>query len=162
MADSSNRKIAGGAGVAVGLGLLVSILWGFEGNEPIAYLDPVGIPTVCVGHTGPEVSVGQRKTDAECRALLTGDALIAWDAVARDVSVDLQPYEHAAFASFTFNVGERTFQGSTMLKLINQNRVAEACGQLPLWVYAGRPPRKLPGLVKRRDAEMKLCLGGGT
>jgi GH24 family phage-related lysozyme (muramidase) len=50
-----------------------------------------------------------------------------------------------------------------MLKLINAGRVTDACHQLPLWVWAGPPQNrvKLPGLVNRRAAEMKLCLGGG-
>lgn len=167
MADNprtGNKAAAGGAGAVVGIGILVSILWGFEGNRPVTYLDPVGIPTVCVGHTGSDVKLGDRKTDDECRALLTGDALEAWDDVERYVTVPLQPYEHAAFASFDFNVGAPAFRGSTMLRLINAGQVSAACRELPRWTWAGPPTNRvqLPGLVKRRAAEMKLCLGQGV
>jgi lysozyme len=162
MADNTKAKAAA-AGV-VGIGLLVSMLMNFEGTETIAYLDPIGIPTVCTGHTGPEVKAGQRKSLDECRAILTGDALKAWDAVDRDVIPEMQPYQQVAFSSFVFNVGEASFKGSTMLRLANAQRWIESCNQLSLWVYAGKPPHRsiLPGLVTRRAAEMKLCLGQGS
>ena len=45
----------------------------FEGTENTAYLDPVGIPTVCTGHTGAEVRAGERLSDERCDALLKED-----------------------------------------------------------------------------------------
>lgn len=147
------------AGALAGFGLLLVILLQFEGTEPVAYLDPVGIPTVCTGHTGPDVHVGQQYSDERCRAMLEGDALKAWDDVSDAVHVPLLDYQHAAFASFDFNVGRSAFLGSTMLRLINAGQIAVACNELPRWVYAGAHRQILPGLVKRREAERRLCLG---
>jgi lysozyme len=31
------------------------------------------VPTICYGHTGPDVKFGDRKTPDECMALLEGD-----------------------------------------------------------------------------------------
>jgi lysozyme len=69
---------------------------------------------------------------------------------------DITPSELAALTDFTFNVGEGNFKRSTLLKLWNQGKHAEACRELPKWVYAGGV--KLKGLVIRRAKEMALCL----
>lgn len=61
-----------------------------------------------------------------------------------------------AFTSFIFNVGCGKFKRSTMHKYLHKGDVVKACHELPRWVYAGK--RKLPGLIKRRDKELELCL----
>ena len=61
--------------IAIGTGALAvatAAVAIFEGYRPQAYADPVGIPTICYGHTAG-VRLGQRKTQAECEALLRAD-----------------------------------------------------------------------------------------
>lgn len=154
------KSIVKGVGAtATTIGAVVSLLIALEGYAPKDYIDPAGIPTACVGHTGPDVHVGHTRSQTECEALLRDDVKVAWDAVGRLAKVPLKPYQQIAFTSFTFNSGVTAFANSTMLKLLNQGKYVEACNELPKWVYGGRPPRIIVGLVNRRDVERKICLG---
>ncbi|AOZ02270.1 lysozyme [Cupriavidus sp. USMAHM13] len=126
----------------------------FEGYRPAAYLDPVGIATICYGHTDG-VRLGQRRSEAECEALLRADLGKALGAVDRLVAVPLPETRRAALASFVYNVGPEAFAASTLLRKLNAGDVAGACDELPRWVLARG--RVLPGLVERRRQERELC-----
>lgn len=139
------------------LAIATPLISHFEGGRNAAYLDPVGIPTVCYGHTAT-ARIGQTHTDAECIALLEQDLGAAFDAVDQHVDVALPPTRRAALASFTYNVGEGALQRSTLLRKLNAGDVVGACNELRRWVYA--KGRKLAGLVRRRQAERELCLIG--
>jgi len=134
----------------------------FEGTRNAAYRDPVGVPTICTGHTGPGVRLGQTATDAECRALLEGDLSHAFRVLQAHVDSDrleaMPDTRKAALASFVYNVGSGAFQRSTLLRKLNRGDVAGACRELDRWVLADG--RRLPGLVRRRAAERELCLLG--
>lgn len=140
-----------GAGFAAALSLVAY----FEGERLAAYYDPVGIPTVCFGHTAT-AKIGQTKTREECRDLLAEDLYKSWAAVDRHAKVPLTDGQRAAFSSFVYNVGEGAFASSTLLRKLNAGDYVGACNELPRWVYA--KGIKLPGLVKRREAERQLCL----
>lgn len=149
-------RIAGAAAVATAL-----FTAGWEGNSPKVYVDPVGIKTVCVGHayTGPEgqpLRAGEVYTDDVCSYLLGQDILTAQRAVAARVRVPLSAGETLAYTDFVFNVGAGSFGSSTLLRLLNAGKHVEACRELLKWVYGGG--QKLPGLVKRRQAEYTSCL----
>jgi lysozyme len=73
------------------------------------------------------------------------------------VKVPLAQHEYDAYVSFSYNVGSAAFCRSTLVKLLNQEQYELACEELRKWVYAGGV--KLQGLVNRREAERKLCLG---
>lgn len=142
---------------AAGLALAAAVVMYFEGNRPAPYLDPIGIPTVCYGHTGKDVAIGQpSRTASECRALLNRDMQRAWDACAR-VAPAAAVNVLAACTSFTFNVGARAMERSTFAAHLRAGRIHDACNELLRWNMAGR--KVLPGLVKRREAERNLCLG---
>lgn len=128
-----------------------------EGRKLRAYKDPVGIVTVCDGHTST-ARLGQVKTPAECDALLRGDLRAAEEAVRRLVKVPLSQETFDALVSFVFNVGEGNFAKSTLLKKLNRGDYVGACNELPKWSYARGVP--LPGLVTRRSEERKACLKG--
>ncbi|NIC05250.1 lysozyme [Halomonas sp. DX6] len=127
----------------------------FEGKENSAYIDPVGVVTICYGHTST-ARIGQTHSDAECERLLQQDLGEAFEAVERHVDAELPPTREAALASFVYNVGEGAFARSTLLRRLNAGQVQEACDELLRWVYAGG--RVLRGLVTRRQAERELCL----
>lgn len=147
-----SKVLAGAAAGAIGMaGALVT--W-FEGRSLVAYLDPVGIPTICEGVTAG-VKLGDAATPAECDALLEKELGIALAAVDRRVRVELPDTRRAALASFVYNVGEGQFSRSTLLRKLNAGDVRGACAELSRWVYAGG--RQLAGLVKRRAAERELC-----
>ena len=144
------------ATITAALALVLPLTLLSEGTVLKTYRDPVGIPTACTGHTGPEVRMGQVYTKEQCYALLTADEKKAMDAVLRNTTGDINPNELAALTDFTLNVGEGNLKSSTLLKLWNQGNHAAACRELPRGVYAKGV--KLNGLITRRAKEMALCL----
>ena len=142
--------------LAGSMAMAVSVVGYFEGRSLVGYVDPVGIPTVCYGHTAT-AKVGQTKTAEECEQLLQQDLGIALAAVDKELP-ELSPETRAALGSFVFNVGEGAFRSSTLLRKAKAGDLQGACNELPRWVYAGG--RVLNGLVRRRDAERELCLIG--
>lgn len=120
------------------------------------YLDPVGIPTACFGSTH-NVRLGHTYSLEQCHDLLAKDLLEANAAVNSCVRVPLTEGQRTALVSFTYNVGAGNFCGSTLLRKLNTGDYVGACNELPRWVYAKGV--KLPGLVKRRQQERRVCLG---
>ena len=145
-----------GAG-AVAMVVPVVMLW--EGTVLRSYKDPIGIVTACVGHTGPELRMGQTFTRDQCEALLYADLLKHVDAL-DCIRTPLAEHQRAAFLSFAFNVGNKAFCNSTLVRKANAGDILGACAELSRWTLAGG--RELPGLVKRRAAERQLCEKGLT
>tara|TARA_R110002051_G_scaffold23587_1_gene59370 strand:- start:56 stop:541 length:486 start_codon:yes stop_codon:yes gene_type:complete len=153
---SLKRRLAIGA-TAGALSIATAVVSYYEGYQPTAYRDPVGVPTICFGHTAT-ARMGQTLSQERCTQLLQADLGHAFSAVDRRAQVDLPPPTRAALASFVYNVGEGTFARSTLLRKLNAGDLRGACHELSRWVYAGG--RKLNGLVKRRATERELCLKG--
>ncbi|WP_052421070.1 lysozyme [Paraburkholderia ferrariae] len=135
---------------------------GYEGIRNTVYKDPAGISTVCAGHayTGPDgkpLKAGATYSDDVCSYLLGQDIATAQRAVKSLAKVPLTAGEDLAYTDFTFNVGQGNFARSTILRDLNAGRHEQACKGLAAWVYSGG--KKLAGLVKRRAAEEKACLG---
>jgi len=128
-----------------------------EGKVNATYIDPVGIATSCYGHTGPELKLGQKYTDDQCLDQLAKDLSSHDKQMMNLVRVPLTDYQHAAFLSFTYNVGVGNFKSSTMLRKLNSKDYEGACEELSKWVYAKK--QKLNGLITRRQQEKDMCLG---
>ena len=154
----SRAKLAAkiGAGATA---LAVPLVMLYEGTRLQSYRDPVGIVTACVGHTGPELRMGQSYTKEQCETMLYGDLLKHADAL-NCIKTPLAENQKAAFLSFAFNVGNGAFCKSTLARKANAGDLMGACAELSRWVMAGG--RELPGLVKRRAAERELCEKGLT
>jgi lysozyme len=133
------------------------VLGYYEGRSLFAYLDPVGIPTICEGITAG-VKMGDIATPEQCDAKKEYEARKAFNVVALSVTVPISIEEAAAYTSFVYNVGPAAFKSSTLLRVLNNGDRVAACNQLSRWVYAGG--RKLKGLERRRETERKLCLSG--
>lgn len=129
----------------------------FEGLRHQAYLDPVGIPTICFGHIAG-VRMGDTATTSECSEQLAVEVAEYAEAVDLMFEADLSAGEFAAYTSWTYNVGVSAAQRSTLVRVANAGDRYGACLQLDRWVYAGG--RKLPGLITRRAEEKALCLEG--
>jgi lysozyme len=93
----------------------------------------------------------------EAQSLLHREINRVSEAVTDLVKVPLASHEHAALISFAYNVGLGNLENSTLLRLLNEGHKAEAAEELLKWVYCKR--EKLPGLVRRREAEYKLFIG---
>lgn len=144
---------AGAKWVAICVGCVA----GFEGLRQVAYLDPVGIPTVCFGET-EGVRLGDQYSAEDCRRMLGERVLEFGAAVDRCVTVPLPPSRKAALTSFAYNAGADAFCRSTLVRKLNAGDTVGACNELSRWVKAGGIT--LPGLVKRREQERKLCMEG--
>lgn len=142
------------AAIAVSGGYLIAPN---EGKVNATYIDPVGIATSCYGHTGPELKLGQKFTDDQCLDQLAKDLSSHDKQMMNLVRVPLTDYQHAAFLSFTYNVGVGNFKSSTMLRKLNSKDYEGACEELSKWVYAKK--QKLNGLVTRRQQEKAVCMG---
>ncbi|OFX06603.1 MAG: hypothetical protein A3D94_00685 [Alphaproteobacteria bacterium RIFCSPHIGHO2_12_FULL_66_14] len=133
----------------------LSLIRAFEGFSPVPYICPAGFPTVGYGHV---VREGERVkaplSPEEGEALLRADLPRYERAVCRLIEIPLGDPCFDALVSFTFNLGEGALAASTLRRLVNAGRLAEAGSQFDRWVFAGA--RKLPGLVRRRAAERSL------
>lgn len=129
-----------------------------EGLRQFAYYDPPGILTVCYGHTGNVVK-GKKYSLEECKALLTEDMAEAVDQVER-CHPNLPVQVQAAFSDAVFNLGPKVACESTASRYLADGNIEAACRELPRWNKARVMGQlvPLPGLTKRRNAEMALCL----
>lgn len=130
-----------------------------EGIRQWAYFDPPGILTVCYGHTGSDVIKGKKYDLEECKSLLTEDMLAAVEQVER-CHPSLPQNVHAAFSDAVFNIGPKVACESTASRYLDAGEYGAACRELPKWNKSrvGGVLVPLPGLTKRRQKEMELCL----
>lgn len=134
----------------------VSLIKNFEGCRLEGYKCPAGIPTIGYGHTGSEVRVGMKITQAEADKLLKNDLIVHCNNVSKLVKVPLNQNQFDALVSFEYNIGYGAFSKSTLLKMLNQKNYKEAAEQFLRWKYAGG--KVLAGLERRRKAEKELFL----
>ena len=59
-----------------------------------------------------------------------------------------------ALVDFAYNAGAQNLRTSTLLKLLNQGKYANAASEFDKWVFGAG--KKLGGLVKRRGLERQL------
>lgn len=134
-----------------------------EGLRQVAYHDPVGILTICYGDTN-NVMPGQTATLEDCKARLDAEMLKAVQQVEHCVP-DLPVNVLAAFGDAVYNMGPGIAcdtTKSTAARLLKAGDMVGACMQLPRWnkVRTAVGTFSLPGLTKRRNAEMQVCLRG--
>ncbi len=134
----------------------------FEGRQLHAYRDEVGVWTIGYGHTGLQhkdgtVHGGRVITQAQA------DELLLYDMHQFEARVyTLRTYEllavrqFSALVSFDFNTGG--LLRSTLGRLVERRAWKEAAAQFGRWTRAGG--KVLPGLVRRRNAEREMFMGG--
>lgn len=130
---------------------------GHEGFRSEAYIPVEGdVPTIGFGSTAG-VQMGDKITVEEGLRRLALDVDDAESTITHCVKVPLAQREYDVYTSFAFNVGEAQFCSSTLVKKLNAGDYSGACAELKRWVYV--KGEKIPGLVKRREAEYKACMG---
>lgn len=104
-----------------------------EGVRHKAYLDTKGIPTIGVGHTGPEVVLGTVWTDDEIDRVFRQDIKITEQVINYAVYTPLSQHQYDALVSFVFNIGTSAFKRSTMLKYLNLRNFLGAANEFDRW-----------------------------
>lgn len=130
----------------------LKILIDREAAKKNAYLDSVGVPTIGVGHTGPEVHMGLVWTDDQIKTAFAQDIQRFEDAVNGAVTVALTQNQFDALVSFSFNVGVGAFRSSTLVKKINLGDFAAAAAQFDVWHIP-------PEITSRRNGEREQFKG---
>ena len=114
--------------------------------------------TIGYGHTGSDVLLGMEITEEEAELILKEDLKRFEQSVTRLITVPLTQHEFDAVVSFTFNVGAGALEESTFRRRMNagEHKPKVFQEEFPKWVNGANGP--LPGLVRRREAEVDLSL----
>lgn len=132
----------------------------FEGLRLQAYQDSVGVWTIGYGWTQPvagrKIGAGMAINAATAERLLACGVAQFEQGVERRVTVPITQGQFDALVSFTYNLGLRALENSTLLRRLNAGDRQGAADQFGRWVNAGGV--RLDGLVSRRAAERALFL----
>lgn len=128
-----------------------------EGVRLKAYQDTKGIWTIGVGHTSaagpPEVTPGLTITQAQCDQIFARDLgkfeKTVTDSI--DDGVSVSDNEFDAMVSLCFNIGQKGFAGSTVVKKLNAGDKPGAAAAFLMW-------NKPPEILGRRKSEQKQFL----
>ena len=136
----------------------------FEGFSATPYLCPAGWWTIGWGAIRgldgqPVTAATPPVTEEEAETLLRRDAALAERAVLRLITVPISDGRFDALTSFAFNLGGGALQRSTLRSKVNREDHAYVPDEFRKWVWGGG--HKLPGLIRRREAEAILYLGSG-
>lgn len=165
-ATTTVKPIAVGSlgAAAIAAALAITGLKPDEGKWNVAKRDfAQGVVTECYGHTGPDVKLGQRRTDAQCEAELSVDVDREMKGVAACVpNVTARPATWAAYTRMAHNTGVSAFCRSSTARLSNAGQWRAGCDAMLLWDKAVVRGVKVavPGLTARRQRERAQCLAG--
>ena len=131
----------------------IALIKEFEGLRLKAYKCPGGVWTIGYGHTAG-VQPGMVISEAQAEEYLMAD-LIASEKYLNDLRLAINQNQFDALISFIYNVGTGNFSRSTLLRKVRANPQDNSImDEFLRWVYS--KGRVLPGLQRRRLAEMKL------
>lgn len=133
----------------------------FEGCELESYICSSGVLTVGYGHTGSDVHKGQKISEEEAEFLLKKDVSAFQKAIHHYILRPLNQPQFDALVSWAFNVGATAVKDSTCRKRLNSKEDVNTviAQELPRW-NKGASGKPLPGLIARRQAEVKLACTG--
>ena len=131
----------------------IALIKEFEGLRLKAYKCPGGVWTIGYGHTAG-VKPGIVISEAQAEEYLKAD-LIAFERYLNGLGLALNQNQFDALISFIYTVGTGNFSSSTLLRKVRANPQDDSImDEFLRWVYS--KGRVLPGLQRRRLAEMKL------
>ncbi|EFR05120.1 lysozyme [Nannizzia gypsea CBS 118893] len=142
----------------------ISLIKHFEGFVPRPAPDPIGLPTVGYGHACrtkgcAEVPFPFPLTEDTATELLMQDVKSFQQSITLSTTdeVVLNANEYGALVSWAFNIGGGAAKKSSLIRRLNQGQDVNTVlrEELPLWNKAGG--KVLPGLVRRRAAEVELA-----
>lgn len=131
----------------------------FEACKLEAYLDTLADPpvwTVGWGQTGPHITKGTVWTQTRADSEFERSAGECADLILALCKVIPNANQLGAMVSLAYNIGIGNFRKSSVLRLHNQGKFAEAASAFAMWNKAGGKVRA--GLTRRRAAEAALYL----
>ncbi|KAJ2998176.1 hypothetical protein NUW58_g411 [Xylaria curta] len=142
----------------------IDLIAEFEGFSADVYNDPTGNPTIGYGHLCQqsgcsEIPYSIPLSEADGKRLLADDVIPPQNCITQQTAepVTLNANQYGALVSWAFNVGCGNSGSSSLITRLNngedpQTVIAE---ELPRWNQSGG--QVLPGLVRRRAAEVGLA-----
>ncbi|WP_050978632.1 lysozyme [Edwardsiella tarda] len=135
----------------------LKLLADYEGCRLQPYQCSAGVWTDGIGNTAGVIP-GKSLTERQVAGTFISNVLRVERAIDQCIPQTMPPKVYDAVISFAFNVGTGKACRSTLAQYLKQRHWAEACRQLPRWVYVQGVYS--PGLEKRRAREMAWCLQG--
>ena len=135
----------------------IKLIKSFEGLRLKAYkaLPTEKYYTIGYGHYGSDVKEGQTITEAEAEKLLRADLQKYEGKVNKYSAYNWTDNEYSALVSFAYNIGN--IDGLTKKGERSREEIKKA------WkTYCKAGGKEIPGLVRRREAELKLFNEGET
>ena len=135
----------------------ITLIKSFEGLRLKAYkaLPTEKYFTIGYGHYGSDVKEGQTITEAEAEALLRADLKKYEAKVNKYSAYNWNDNEYSALVSFAYNIGN--IDGLTKKGERSREEIKK------VWTsYSKAGGKEIPGLVRRREAELKLFNEGET
>lgn len=156
------RQVIVGAGggaalMALVMGIATPQIENLEGTKNQAYRDIGGVLTVCSGHTGPDVVVGQVRSPKECTTLTQKDAEKAAAGVLKySPQLLYHPMQLAAAISYSYNTGIGRYRDN-LAPVFNTGDLLAGCTKLKTATITvnGVPTQSL---VNRRNQEYTVCI----
>ena len=122
----------------------------YEGCKLTSYICPAGVLTIGYGHTGKDVKPNQTITKKKAISLLKKDlARFERHVQSYNYIYEWTENEFSALVSFAYNIGNIDQLTAYGKRTRSQIRTA-------MLKYVKANGKTLPGLVKRRKAELKL------
>jgi lysozyme len=137
----------------------IRLIHAFEGCVLHIYKDVGGIETIGWGHrVRPEEIAEFRNgiTQEQADALFLNDAKKKENSVNDLIFFPLNQGQFDALVSFTFNLGRKNLEQSTLRRMVNEGRIEEAAREFERWIYINRIPSN--GLRRRRKTESLMFL----
>lgn len=135
----------------------LSLIKKYEGCRLIAYKCPAGVLTIGYGHTGKDVYAGKKITQKQADELFKND-LLRYENTVRKATKGLVLNENkiAALTSLCYNIGQGAFVNSSLQKRLHVPNTYRWYLEALWYRWVWAKGQKLPGLVKRRYAEIEL------
>ena len=121
-----------------------------------AYDDGGGVWTISWGLTGPDIKKGTVWTPRKCTAEFNKRVEDFEAKVRAECTREPNENQLAAMVCLAFNIGIAAFKGSTVLRMHNLGKWAEAANAFSMWKKDNGIV--LAGLVKRRSQEAALYI----
>ena len=150
-------------GTQQAIDIAVALCKEFEGFSSKPYICPAGYPTIGYGTVykpdGTKVTMQDAPISHETAlSWLISELENNYMAGVMKASPELikEPAVLGVITDFAYNLGVARYRASTLKKRIDDKDWDGAVTELHKWVYGGG--KKLPGLVRRRQAEADILL----